>query len=314
MIELIDVTKKYGSTVAVSNVSFSGEKGQIIGLLGENGAGKTTTLNILTGYMPPTSGKVIIAGEDMMYSPAFCKSHIGYLPEKPPLYEEMTVEGYLQFVCSLRGVKKSFICKHVLQIMELCGISDVNGRIIGHLSKGYHQRVGMAQSLCGDPELIVLDEPTVGLDPKQTVEIRELIRRLGENHTVLFSSHILAEVQQLCSKVIILHHGKVIKQADMREMTDTGSVVYLRMTVAMKERQLMPSLRSLPFVRRVKSLPTSDVEISEIEMECSAGTGAELPEIGVFRLLSSIDAPIIMMKREKNSLEDTFLRITQEGR
>ena len=201
MIELEHVTKLYGSIPALRDVSLHVPKGQTAGLLGRNGAGKTTALNLMTGYFPPTEGKVRIGGKDMLADPRACKRMIGYLPEKPPLYDEMTVEEYLIFVCELREVVRKANKAHVEEILELCALQDMRQRMIGHLSKGYRQRVGIAQALCGSPEILILDEPTVGLDPKQTVEMRELIRRLGEDHTVLFSSHILSEVQQLCSRV-----------------------------------------------------------------------------------------------------------------
>ena len=215
MIELCNVTKRYGAVEAVSGLSFSAPDGQIVGLLGQNGAGKTTTLNMLTGYFPPTSGEVRVDGMDMLQDPRACKRHIGYLPEKPPLYDEMTVTAYLKFVCKLREVKREAIAQHVQHITATCGLTEVAGRLVGHLSKGYRQRVGIAQALCGDPDVLVLDEPTVGLDPKQVREIRELIRQLGKTHTVIFSSHLLPEIQQLCDRVVILHKGKLVREAPM---------------------------------------------------------------------------------------------------
>ena len=180
MIELKGVSKRYGAVDAISDISFTAPKGQVVGLLGQNGAGKTTTLNILTGYMPPTEGQVLVDGLDMLTNARECKRAIGYLPEKPPLYDEMTVRSYLKFVCELKEVARKEIPAHVDEVMATCGLTDVAGRIIGHLSKGYRQRVGVAQALCGDPPVIVLDEPTVGLDPRQVVEIRSLIREYEE--------------------------------------------------------------------------------------------------------------------------------------
>ena len=197
MIELRHVTKRYGAVEALHDVSFRAPEGQIVGLLGQNGAGKSTTLNILTGYLPPTSGQVLVDGMDLLQNARECKRLIGYLPEKPPLYDEMTVRAYL----------KSAIAAHVEDIIRTCGLSEVAHRLIGHLSKGYRQRVGVAQSLCGNPKVLVLDEPTVGLDPRQVVEIRALIADLGKTHTVIFSSHLLSEIQQLCQRVLILNRG-----------------------------------------------------------------------------------------------------------
>ena len=191
MIRVEGVTKRYGNLTALQDVSFEIRKNETVGLLGRNGAGKTTLLNLITGYFPPDAGNVLISGKSMREEAAACKRMIGYLPEKPPLYDEMTVEGYLRFVCELREVKKQGIRDHADEILGLCGLTDVRNRILGHLSRGYRQRAGIAQALCGAPEIMILDEPTAGLDPKQTVEIRELIRALSGEHTVIFSSHIL---------------------------------------------------------------------------------------------------------------------------
>ncbi len=309
MIELRNVTKRYGAVEAVAGLSFRAPEGQIVGLLGQNGAGKTTTLNMLTGYLPPTSGQVLVDGMDMLAQPRECKRRIGYLPERPPLYDEMTVADYLRFVCQLKEVRRRAIPAHLTEVLDTCGLTEVQGRIIGHLSKGYRQRVGVAQALCGDPPVIVLDEPTVGLDPRQVVEIRELMRTLGRSHTVIFSSHMLPEIQQLCQRVVILHQGRLVREADMAELTDTGDVIRLRMSIAAKERILVPALQSLPCVRRVKTLPTMDVNITEAVIECTPDD----PETAIFRLLCGLDAPIRRMTREQESLEAAFLKATGES-
>ena len=313
MIELKQATKRYGAFEAVKNLSFVAPEGQIIGLLGQNGAGKTTTLNMLTGYFPPTSGQVLVNGMDMLHKPRECKRMIGYLPERPPLYDEMTVPAYLTFVCRLREVQEKAIRAHVNDIIDTCGLRDVADRRLGSLSKGYRQRVGIAQALCGDPPVLVLDEPTVGLDPKQVVEIRSLMREIGKNHTVIFSSHILSEIQQLCQRVVILHHGRLVREADMSELTDSGDVLRLRATIAMKERLLLPSLKSLECVRRVKVLPTQDVNLTQVELECSAaGNDRGDPQTQLFRLLCGLDAPLHMLTPVRETLEDLFLRATAE--
>ena len=313
MIEMRGVTKRYGGVEAVHELSFHAPEGAIVGLLGQNGAGKTTTLNMLTGYLTPTSGQVLVNGQDMLLDPRSCKRCIGYLPEKPPLYDEMTVRGYLKFVCELKEVRRSDIPAHIRGIMEVCGLSEVSERLVGHLSKGYRQRVGVAQALCGNPPVLVLDEPTVGLDPKQVVEIRELIRELGKNHTIIFSSHILAEIQQLCQRVVILHRGRLIREADMSELTGTGDTVRLRASIAMKEKQLVPALKSLPCVNRVQVLPTFDVEISEVRLVCSRGDVERGdPQTQLFRLLCALDAPLRMLVQEHDTLEEAFLRATSE--
>lgn len=313
MIELCNVTKRYGAVEAVSGLSFSAPDGQIVGLLGQNGAGKTTTLNMLTGYFPPTSGEVRVDGMDMLQDPRACKRHIGYLPEKPPLYDEMTVTAYLKFICELREVKREAIAQHVQHITATCGLTEVAGRLVGHLSKGYRQRVGIAQALCGDPDVLVLDEPTVGLDPKQVREIRELIRQLGKTHTVIFSSHLLPEIQQLCDRVVILHKGKLVREAPMSELTGgDGETLRLRATIAMKERLLVPALNSLECVRRVKVLPTPNADYTELELECVKETERGIAQAQLFRLLAGLDAPLMQLTPVRDTLEEVFLRATTE--
>ena len=313
MIELCNVTKRYGAVEAVSGLSFSAPDGQIVGLLGQNGAGKTTTLNMLTGYFPPTSGEVRVDGMDMLQDPRACKRHIGYLPEKPPLYDEMTVTAYLKFICELREVKREAIAQHVQHITATCGLTEVAGRLVGHLSKGYRQRVGIAQALCGDPDVLVLDEPTVGLDPKQVREIRELIRQLGKTHTVIFSSHLLPEIQQLCDRVVILHKGKLVREAPMSELTGgDGETLRLRATIAMKERLLVPALNSLECVRRVKVLPTLNADYTELELECVKETERGIAQAQLFRLLAGLDAPLMQLTPVRDTLEEVFLRATTE--
>ena len=309
MIELKQVTKRYGDVEAVSELSFTAPAGQIVGLLGQNGAGKTTTLNILTGYLPPTSGQVLVDGLDMLTHARECKRRIGYLPEKPPLYEEMTVKAYLTFVCELKEVAPRAIRDHVARIMQTCGLTEVAGRIIGHLSKGYRQRVGIAQALCGDPPVLVLDEPTVGLDPRQVVEIRSLIRQLGKNHTVIFSSHMLPEIQQLCQRAIILHKGKMVREADMTALTETEGSLRLRASIALSQKQLLPALQSLPCVQRVKALPGVKKGLTEVLLECDPDA-SPAPQAQLFSLLCGLNAPLHMLMQERSSLEDAFLQLT----
>ncbi len=231
MIELQGITKRYGSVQALRGVDMRVEKGSITGLLGQNGAGKTTLISIITGYLAPTSGRALIDGHDPLLDPIAAKRSLGYLPEHPPLYDEMTVREYLSFAAQLRGVERRAVPSHVDEITELCGLADMRSRLIGNLSKGYRQRTGLAQALCGDPDVLVLDEPTVGLDPKQITEIRGLIRRLSDRRTILFSSHILSEVRELCDHVVILDAGTVKLDAPMSGLEAQGEsleAVFLR--------------------------------------------------------------------------------------
>ena len=208
MIEVKHLTKQYGDKLAVNDISFTVEDGEILGLLGPNGAGKSTTMNMLTGYISSTSGQALINGIDILEDPIKAKAQIGYLPELPPLYLDMTVMGYLNFVYDLKKCKLPRR-SHLKDVCNLCRISDVSGRVIKHLSKGYRQRVGLAQALINNPPILILDEPTVGLDPKQIIEIRTLVKKLGKKHTVILSSHILTEVQEVCDRVVIINHGQI---------------------------------------------------------------------------------------------------------
>lgn len=304
MIALNHVSKRYGAFSALEDLSFTALRGQVVGLLGQNGAGKTTTLNILTGYLPPTQGTVTVGEFDMLKNPRQAKALMGYLPEKPPLYDEMTVEGYLKFVCRLKGVERRAVAGHVAEILNTTGLADVARRPLGHLSKGYRQRAGIAQALCGAPEVLVLDEPTVGLDPRQVVEIRELITRLGQTHTVIFSSHMLAEVQQLCQRVIILHGGRMVRECDLTQAA--AHPRKYRVTIALNEKALAPALRSIEGVERVNILPTFDTALTEATLEAA---DADFPR-RLFTLCAGLDAPILRLTPLADSLEEIFLEAT----
>ncbi len=307
LIEMEHATKRYGRITALRDVSFRIGEARVTGLLGRNGAGKTTALNLLTGYFPPEEGRVLVDGVDMMKNPRECKRKIGYLPEKPPLYDEMTVREYLGFVCDLREVVPGAKKKHVEEILGLCALEEVRDRVIGHLSKGYRQRTGIAQALCGSPEVLILDEPTVGLDPMQVVEIRELIRQLGREHTIIFSSHILSEVQQLCSSALILHEGQLRGNFDLGEKA--GQELWLRLQAVGQADTLIPALRSIESIRKIEKLPGEE-GCASLRIFCLDGDSRGRTTDQIFHLLAALDAPIREMTRERDSLEETFLEIT----
>ena len=308
MITLAGITKRYGSTVTLSDVSFIARQGEVLGLLGQNGAGKTTALNIITGCLAPSAGRVTVGGHDLIREPRQARRLIGYLPEVPPLYDEMTVRAYLRFACELKLVVPADIPAHVEEIATHTGLKQMLGRRIGNLSKGYRQRVGLAQALCGDPEVLILDEPTSGLDPRQTAEFRETLREQATGRTVLFSSHILSEVQALCDRVIILHHGKIILDSDLKQL-QSGGALRLRADIQGDAKVLLPALRSLAGVRRVTQLPDEGDTLSVL-LEC---TQDGCPQRTLFTLLSGLNAPLLRLQPVESSLEEVFLKITSEG-
>jgi ABC-2 type transport system ATP-binding protein len=230
MIEVNDLTKRYGDLVAVSNITFTAEQGQILGFLGPNGAGKTTTMRIITGFMPPSSGTVKVAGYDILENSHEVRKRIGYLPENPPVYGDMSVVSYLRFVGRIRGIARAELEDSVDRVMHTCALETVSERVIGHLSKGFRQRVGLAQALIHNPSVLVLDEPTIGLDPRQIIEIRTLIRELAGERTVILSTHILPEVGQLCEKVVIINEGRIAVEDMLANLTRdmTLEQVFLR--------------------------------------------------------------------------------------
>ena len=307
MIELRNVSRSYGPFQALRDVSFTVPERGVLGLLGVNGAGKTTALNVMTGYLPPNAGEVLVDGKSLQREPRACKRRIGYLPEVPPLYDEMTVRDFLAFVCQLREVAGRAIPDHVREIIDLCALNEAAGRPIGKLSKGYRQRVGIASALCGDPATVVLDEPTVGLDPRQVVETRELIAELGKRHAVVFSSHQLSEVLKLCDRVVILHQGRVVREAKLDELSGEGGP-RLRLRAMGSPSRLIPALRGLEGVRRVRPLPDSDGAVTSCEIE--GAPGERNLQARLFHLLASLDAPILLLMPGDDSLERVFLKLT----
>jgi ABC-2 type transport system ATP-binding protein len=235
MIEVHNLVKRYGAQRAVDGISFSVAKGEVLGFLGPNGAGKTTTMRILTGALPATEGRVSVAGLDVFDQPMRVKRKVGYLPEVPPLYEELDVLAYLRFVARLKGLPGKRVKSEVERVVQTCGLGEVRGRLIANLSKGFRQRVGLAQALLADPEVLILDEPTIGLDPNQIAEIRGLIRRLAENHTVVLSTHILPEVIQVCQRVLIVHRGRIVADDRLENLTSEARSLELTFHVLTQE-------------------------------------------------------------------------------
>lgn len=313
MIEVKHLTKHYGDKVAVKDISFTVEDGEILGLLGPNGAGKSTTMNMLTGYISSTSGQALINGVDILEDPIKAKAQIGYLPELPPLYMDMTVMGYLNFVYDLKKCKLPRR-SHLKDVCNLCKISDVSNRVIKHLSKGYRQRVGVAQALIGNPPILILDEPTVGLDPKQILDIRNLIKKLGKRHTVILSSHILSEVQAVCDRIVIINHGEVAADDTTENLSKTvndhAQSHKLKLWIKGDKAQVLPALESLGEETggvRVTSFHEPEPGVFEYEVESPAGTDLR-PAINT--LVQQNGWAIYQMDLGRMTLEDIFLRIT----
>lgn len=308
VIEINNLVKKYGDHVAVDDLSLTVEPGKIYGFLGPNGAGKSTTMNIITGYLGATSGEVKINGHDIFKEPEEAKKCIGYLPEIPPLYVDMTVREYLDFVAELKKLEKSLRKRYVEEAMETTGITDVANRMIRNLSKGYRQRVGFAQAILGYPEIIILDEPTVGLDPKQIIEIRELIKKLGEKHTVILSSHILTEISAVCDHVFIISKGKLVASDATENLVSLMSgaqeiEVTVRMDVANAQKELAA-------ISEISKVEVKNEDAGELVVY--AQKGADVRE-DVFRTLAEKHFAVLEMHTIEKSLEDVFLEITQEG-
>ena len=307
MIEVSHLTKRYGNHLALSDLSFTIPNGQIYGLLGPNGAGKSTTMNILTGCLAATSGEVRIDGVDIFEDPMAAKRHLGYLPEQPPVYMDRTPWEYLRVVARAKGVKS--LAQEVDRVMDLTQIADVRDRLIRNLSKGYRQRVGIAQAILGDPDIIILDEPTVGLDPKQITEIRELIQKLGENKTVILSSHILGEVQAVCERLLILSKGKLVAcdtPANLEKQMSSATA--LEIDVCASKEQAEKLLSRLPNVQSFKSKGTADR--CQIRLETEKEHLEDLSK-AVFFALAEARTPILAMTPTKASLEDIFLELTE---
>lgn len=310
MIEVKNITKRYGSQKAVEDVSFCVNEGEILGFLGPNGAGKSTVMNIITGYISSTSGKVLVDGKDIVEAPAYAKKQMGYLPEIPPLYEDMTVKEYLYFIYDLKKCKLPKI-SHMKDICSLVGIDDVYSKVIKNLSKGYKQRVGFAQALVGDPKILILDEPTVGLDPRQIAEIRSLIRKLGKRHTVILSSHILPEIQAVCDRIVVINHGKIVaNDTEENILTAFEGEKKLFLTVEGAGRDAIRSaLERLP---GVKSVSFSKERKGSLDVEITAQKDSDIRK-GVFDTAAENGWTILEMRSSKLTLEEIFIRLTENG-
>lgn len=309
MINIKHLVKTFGDIRAVDDVSFTVNEGEIVGLLGPNGAGKTTTMNILTGYLSCDSGRALIDGIDILENPREAKKRIGFLPEQPPLYLDMTVLEYLNFIYDLKGCTLHRQ-KHLEEICEVTQIADVARRIIRNLSKGYRQRVGIAQALVGNPPVLIFDEPTVGLDPRQIVEIRNLIRGLGKQHTVILSTHILPEVSAVCERVVVIHRGKIIADAKTTEIAEeVDSARRQTAKIVGPEKQVLSALRGLGGVRAAVSLGAREGGSVAYRMESEAGVDIRIP---LFRMLAQHGWPLIGLESTGTSLEDVFLSLLEK--
>lgn len=308
MIEVKHLTKKYGTHLAVDDLSFTIEKGRIYGFLGPNGAGKSTTMNIMTGYIGATSGEVIINGHNILEEPEKAKKCIGYLPEIPPLYLDMTVSEYLHFVAELKKIPKTDRDSQVLTVMELIKLVNMKDRLIKNLSKGYRQRAGLAAAILGFPDIIILDEPTVGLDPKQIIEIRELIRTLAKDHTVILSSHILAEVQEICDDILIISKGKLVAEGSPEQLEDlTHGKESVELTIQADQVSVKQILSDISGIDDISWL-----NINENSCHIQINTSNDTQELCADLSLAFAQQkmPVTQMFANKATLEDIFLELT----
>ncbi len=306
VIRIEHLTKCYGALTALDSVDLEVGRGQIVGLLGPNGAGKSTMMNILTGYLSAGNGRVLIDGVDLLDDPQGAKRKIGYLPEQPPVYPDMTVDEYLSFVYGLKGCTLPKR-EHLDEIVKAVRLTDVRSRLIRNLSKGYRQRVGIAQALVGDPPLLIFDEPTVGLDPKQIIEIRNLLRTLGRRHTVILSTHILSEVQAVCERIVVIDHGRIIADEATAELSRTvDESPRYRYRILGPGREVLNALRARPGVARAELLPEREGDAVTLLVDCERGVDVRRT---VFTLCASSGWPIVGLQPVGADLEDIFLRL-----
>ena len=311
MIEIKNVTKKYGKVIAVDNISFEVKNGEIVGLLGPNGAGKSTTMNMITGFIEPTEGTIIVDGYDMSKKPKKAKREIGYMPEGVPLYADMTVREFVKFMAEIKRVDKRERNVKVEKIIEQTGLKDVEKKLIKNLSRGYKQRVSMAGALVGEPKVLILDEPTVGLDPKQITEIRSLIKELGKTHTIILSSHILSEVSQICQRVVIINKGKIIA-VDTPENLETKvsnkNIVYV--TVEDSENKIEKVAENIKEITNIKFIKENNDNTKQYMLESK--NDVDLRKI-VFKEFAKENITIFELKKEDATLEDAFMKLIEGG-
>ena len=312
MIEVSGLTKTYGNKRGITDISFTINEGEIVGFLGPNGAGKSTTMNVITGYLSATAGAAKVAGIDILENPLEAKKHIGYLPQDPPLYLDMTVEEYLNFIYDIKGVKKEDESRkaHIDRICEMVGITQVRSRVINNLSGGYKQRCGLAQALVGDPDVLILDEPTVGLDPKQIIEIRNVIKDLGRNRTIILSTHILQEVSAVCERVLVINNGRLVADDTPTHLSAllTGEHK-LEYRIAGPEDKIVGVLRSVDGVKVVT--PTIEAEPGAFEYLVESAEHLDVRKL-IFSALSRAGYPVLLLKNQDLSLEDVFIQLTAD--
>ena len=311
MIEVKNITKKYGSFTAVDNISFKIEEGEIIGLLGPNGAGKSTTMNMITGYIEPTEGEIKVEGYDISKKPKKAKAQIGYMPEGVPLYSDLTVKEFVTYMAELKKVDRKTRKEKVEKIIEQTGLKDVEKKLTRNLSRGYKQRVSMAGALVGEPKILILDEPTVGLDPKQITEIRSLIKELGKTHTIILSSHILSEVSQICNKVIIINKGKIVAidtPENLEKKVESNNTTYV--TVEDTENKIETMKEKIPEIKDIKLIKENEDGTKEYVLE--SDKDVDLRKI-VFNEFAKENITIFEMKKADTTLEDAFMKLIEGG-
>ncbi|MCL2189009.1 MAG: ABC transporter ATP-binding protein [Defluviitaleaceae bacterium] len=313
MIEVKNLTKQYGHHTAINDLNFSIDAGEIVGFLGPNGAGKTTTMNIMTGFIAATRGDVTINGLDIIAEPEEAKKQIGYLPDTPPVYGDMRVDEYLSFVADIKGVKRTGRKEMLTDIKQKLHIDDVSRRLIKNLSRGYRQRVGLAQAMVGRPRVIIMDEPTIGLDPKQIIEMREVVKGLGRYHTVILSSHIMQEVSAVCDRVMIINKGRIVAQGTPESLSHSlnKSAGKIQIRVKADATQVREALKEFTVIRHINVLESREAGTIDIELAGDEGVDIREP---IFRCFAKNNLPLLLMKSMDLSLEEIFLTLTGDLR